>query len=256
MYSEEIDDKKILGTFIGVVISAFKWLCLIFFVLNIGLTIGLLVMALMKGANMSNDLIVTMIGYLTYLKEAQILGFISRIGKVRVIVAGLGYGLAASITYGLSYTIVGKFQKIFKSIMTGDMYTKENVKILNDALPLTCILAFAQPVLIYIIVETTHMFQLADINVSGISFIMATYILKLTFEKGYELAEKNVKYDKELSDIKAKESEKKITELKKELAEKKTTKKATPKKTASKKTETKAKTSTTKTRTSKKTTTK
>lgn len=256
MYSEEIDDKKILGTFIGVVIAIFKWICLIFFVLNIGLTIGLLVMVLMKGVDMSNDLIVTMLGYISYLKETQILTFISRIGKVRVIVAGLGYGIATSITYGLSYVIVGKFQKIFKSIMTGDMYTKENVKDLNDALPLTCILAFAQPVLIYIIVETTNMFQLSDINVSGISFIMATYILKLTFEKGYELAEKNVKYDKELSDIKAHESEVKIAEIKKGLAEKKASKEANEKKEIVKKTASKPKKTTTAKKTTKKTTTK
>lgn len=256
MYSEEIDDKKILGTFIGVIISVFKWICLIFFVLNIGLTIGLLVMMLMKGTNMPDDLIVTMLSYLSYLKEAQILAFITRLGKVKVIVAGLGYGIATSITYGLTYLIVGKFQKIFKSIITGEMYTKENVKALNDALPLTVILAFAQPVLIYIIVETTHMFQLADINVSGISFIMATYILKLTFEKGYELAEKNVKYDKELSDIKARESEVKIAEIKKGLAEKKAAKTTTTKKTTTKKAESKPKTTATKTRTTKKTTTK
>lgn len=244
MKSEEIDDKRIIGTFISIIISIFKWLCLILFVLNIGLTIGLLIMLLMKGTNMSNDLIVTMMRYLSYLNETQILGFISRIGKIRVIMAGLGYGIASSITYGLAYNIVGKFQKIFKSIITGDMYTKENVKILNDALPLTCIFAFAQPVIIYVIVETSHVFQLADINVSGIAFIMATYILKLTFEKGYELAEENIVYDKKLSDMKAKESEAKISELKKELAEKKKkaankNKETTPKKTTSKKTTTK-----------------
>lgn len=221
MKSEEIDDKKIIGSFIGAIIAAFKWLFLILFVLNIGLTIALIIMALMKGSDMSDDLIVTMMSYITYLKEVKILEFISRIGKVRVIMAGLGYGIATSITYGLSYNIVNKFQRIFKSIISGEMYTKENVKALNDALPLTCILAFAQPVIIYVIVETTHIFQLADINVSGITFIMATYILKLTFEKGYELAEANVIYDKELSDIKARESEAKIVELKRELAEKK-----------------------------------
>lgn len=249
MKSEEIDDKRILGTFISVIISIFKWLCLILFVLNIGLTIGLLVMVLMKGADMSNDLIVTMMSYISYLNEYQILGFINRIGKVRVVMAGLGYGIASSITYGLAYNIVGRFQKIFKSIITGEMYTKENVKILNDALPLTCIFAFAQPVIVYVIVETSHVFQLADINVSGIAFIMATYILKLTFEKGYELAEANIVYDKKLSDMKAKESEAKMAELKKELAEKK-------KNTTKKSTEEKTKKTTTKKSTTKKTTTK
>ena len=245
MKSEEIDDKRILGTFISVIISIFKWLCLILFVLNVGLTIGLLIMLIMKGDNMPNDLIVTMMGYLSYLNKFQILEYINKLGKVRVIMAGLGYGLASSITYGLAYNIVGKFQKIFKSIITGEMYTKENVKILNDALPLTCIFAFAQPVIIYVIVETSHIFQLADINVSGIAFIMATYILKLTFEKGYELAEENVLYDKKLSDMKAKESEEQIAKLKKELVEKKnaakkTSKKTeTPKKNAAKKTTTK-----------------
>ena len=250
MKSEEIDDKRIIGTFISVIISVFKWLCLILFVLNIGLTIGLFIMFLMKGTNMSNDLIVTMMGYISYLNEAQILGFITRIGTARVVMAGLGYGIASSITYGLAYNIVGKFQKIFKSIITGEMYTKENVKILNDALPLTCIFAFAQPVIIYVIVETSHIFQLADINVSGIAFIMATYILKLTFEKGHELAEANIVYDKKLSDIKAKESEVKMAEIKKELAEKK-------KKTTNKTTEsTTKKASSTKKTTTKKTTTK
>lgn len=250
MKSEEIDDKKVLGTFISVIISVFKWLCLILFVLNIGLTIGLLIMALMKGTGMSNELIVTMMRYLSYLNEAQILGFISRIGKVRVIISGLGYGIASSITYGLAYNLVGKFQSIFKSIITGDMYTKENVKTLTDALPLTCIFAFAQPVIIYVIVETSHVFQLSDINISGIAFIMATYILKLTFEKGYELAEANIAYDKKISDIKAKESEVKMAELKKELAEKK----ANAKKTTKKSTTTEKKT--TKKTTTKKTTTK
>ncbi|MDE6292152.1 MAG: hypothetical protein K2L98_00565, partial [Bacilli bacterium] len=199
--------------------------------------IGLIVMTLMKGTDMSNDLIVTMMSYITYLKSSQIISFINRVGKVRVIMAGLGYGIASSITFGLAYNIVSKFQNIFKSIITGEMYTKENVKILNEALPLTCIFAFAQPVIIYVIVETTHIFQLADINVSGIAFIMATYILKLTFEKGYELAEANIVYDKELSDIKAKESEAKMAEIKKELAEKK----ANATKTSKKSTETTAK---------------
>ncbi len=251
MKSEEIDDKRVLGTFISVIISIFKWLCLILFVLNIGLTIGLFVMALMKGTAMSNELIVTMMRYLSYLNEAQILGFISRIGKVRVIIAGLGYGIASAITYGLAYNIVGKFQNIFKSIITGEMYTKENVKTLNDALPLTCIFAFAQPVIIYVIVETSHVFQLSDINISGIAFIMATYILKLTFEKGYELAEANIAYDKKISDIKAKEGEAKMAELKKELAEKKAKAKTPTKKS----TDTKEKKTTKKT-TTKKTTTK
>ena len=123
MKSEEIDDKRILGTFISVIISIFKWLCLILFVLNVGLTIGLLIMLIMKGDNMPNDLIVTMMGYLSYLNKFQILEYINKLGKVRVIMAGLGYGLASSITYGLAYNIVGKFQKIFKSIITGEMYT-------------------------------------------------------------------------------------------------------------------------------------
>ena len=256
MKSNITDDKKFLGTFIRVIISIFKWLCLILFVLNIGLTISLFVMILMEGANIPNDLIVTMLGYLSYLNETQILDFVVQIGKVRVVVAGLGYGIASSITYGLAYNIMDKFQNIFKSIISGEMFTKENVKILNNTLPLTCLLAFAQPVIISIIIATLHVFQLSDINVSGITFIIATFILKLTFESGYDLASKNTLINRELSDVKAQESENQIAELKRQLALKKSHQNEAPKKNNLQATETKAKKNPTKKRYTKKATTK
>lgn len=230
--SDEAYEKNLVCNVINIVITIIKWLFLSVCVINAGLTIGLLVMVLVKGNSLPNTLLATMVNFMTSYSETEILALIQQLGSVKVIVAGVGYGFITSLTYGLLYNLVARFKILFASVVDGNMFTKENVKLINDALPLTLIVAFAQPVVMYCIIYATKVFGYEDINVSGITYIFVAYFLKLIFERGFEVEKKSIKYDKELSDYKAREGENKISALKKEIEAKetkKTTKKTTKK---------------------------
>lgn len=234
-------EKNLMGNFIKILVYTLRWLSLALCVINVGLIIGLLVMLLIKGTNMSNEILSKMVNLITYMSEEEALTLISTQGMVKTIVATLAYGLSLSINYGVQYVLLNNFIKLLKTIIDGDMYTRENVKMINDSIPLSIILAFAQPVIIFVTIYSTGIFNYDDINVSGVAYICVAYLLKLIFEKGHELNRKNDRYNKEISDIKAREAELKIETIKKEaeIKELKSQKKKAPAKVEKKETKTK-----------------
>lgn len=215
---KEIDayEKNLIGNFIKILIYTLRWLCLALGVINAGLLIGLAVILLVYGSDVSNEIVAKMMELLTYKTAEDALELIAVQGMVKTIVASFAYGLALTLNYAIEYLLLNNFTKLLKSIIDGNMFTKENIKMIYDSLPLSVILAFAQPVIIFVTIYSTNIFDYADINVSGIVFICVIYILKLIFEKGYELSIMNEKYNRQLSDMKVRESELKIEAIKKE----------------------------------------
>ena len=263
-------EKQYICTTVYLIIAILKWAYFMLAIITAGFTVGLLVMSLFYGSSLSNDIVSQMFSYITFTSSRDALEIIKLHGLATTVVAATGYGIALTITYGLTYNVFNKFTNILISIITGNMYTKENAETLNKLFPLTFILAFTQPVFIFIISSIMGIFGPNYINVSGLIYVFVVFILKLIFEKGYELERKNEKSSTELSDFKAREAELKmealkqeaeIKELKKQLKNteeapvaKTVAKKAPAKKAAAPKKTTTAKKTTTKKTTTKKTT--
>lgn len=210
-------EKNLLGNFIKILVYIIRWLCLALCVINVGLLIGFLVMIIFNGSDISNEVIAKMMELITYYDSEEALELINNNGLLKCVVGTFGYGLALSITYGVKYVLINNFIKLLNTIIDGEMYTKENVKLINDSMPLSVIVAFTQPVIVFVCNYSTNLFGYDIIDVSGVTYICVAYLLKLIFEKGYELARKNFRYNKELSNIKAQEAELKLEKLKKEV---------------------------------------
>lgn len=210
-------EKGLITNFIYFLLYVFKWLCLGMCVISVALTIGIIILSIISGNDLSNAVLSKMMNYISGMGEADVLSYITKVGTIKVIVAAAAYGFMQSLSYGIMYNLVCKFKVLLDSIITGEMYTLDNVKLLNKAVPLALILAFAPPVILYCTIESTGVFTHSDINVSGIIYLCIAYLLKLIFEKGYEVSRANLKYDKELSDVKAHESELKMEALKQQV---------------------------------------
>lgn len=210
-------EKGLITSFIYFLLYVFKWLCLGMCVISVALTIGIIVLGIISGNDLSNAVLSKMMEYISGMSEPTTLKYIVDVGTVKVIIAAAAYGFMSSISYGIMYNLVAKFKLLLDSIISGEMYTLDNVKLLNQAVPLALILAFGPPVILYCTIESTGVFTHSDINVSGIIYLCIAYLLKLIFEKGYEVSRANVKYDKELSDVKAQETELKMEALKQQV---------------------------------------
>lgn len=221
----KFEEKSFMCTCINLLISAFKWICLILAVIFSGLTIGLLVMMLIRGVDIPNTILANMTSFMTHYSYDGVMELIDSYGKIKVAVAGIGYGFAVSLTYALIYVLATRFKELFKSIVDGDMFTKENVEIINSSLPLTVYIAFLIPIVIFVIISSTNVFSYTDISMQGLVYIFFAYILKLIFERGYVIEKKSIKFDKEIADLKAREAEMKMDIIKKSATTKKTTKK-------------------------------
>ena len=209
-------EKNLASVFINFLLYVFKWLCLGMCVVYAAFTIGLVIMSLFSGGELANVVLTKMMGYISGMDSETTLNLIQSVGKVRVIVATCGYGFIATLVYGIAYNLESKFKTLLDSIFNGEMYTKKNVDLINGAIPYTLIIAFAPAVILYVIIEMTGVFEMSDINVSGIIYVVIAYILKLMFEKGYQIERENNRHEKQLSDIKAREEELKMETLKKE----------------------------------------
>ena len=213
---KDLYEKNLISALINFLLYIFKWLCLCFCVVNVALTIGLIVLALFSHGDLANVVLGRMLNYIAGLEPDAVMDLVQSVGKVKVMVAGAGYGFASSLTFGITYVLVTKFKVLLDSIFKGEMYTKSNVELINGALPYTLILAFGPAVVMYVIVEMTNVFDLSKINVSGIIYVCICYVLKLLFEKGYSIERANDRHEKQINDIKAREEELKLETLKTE----------------------------------------
>lgn len=247
MKKEDAYEKGLVSVLIYMILFIMKWLCLILGVIFAAVSIALAVMSLIKGADLPTSFLSKLVAFIGGFETDYVINAIEDLGAVKVEVAGIGYSFALSLIYCLSYVLISKFIKLYYSIFKGDMFTKENITLINGAIPISIIAAFAPAVIIYCIAEVIGVFTYQDIIIYGVLYICISYILKLIFEKGYENEMKNSRYDKQIANLKAQENELKMEVIKKEAElkakkEKKTTKKKEETPKATKKTSTKKET--------------
>lgn len=234
---EQDYDAKFMSVFIRIMAIAFKWVCLINCVLCAGFSIGLLVMFMVKGNELPTSLLSVMVSSITKFDVSEVSGLVDNFGIAKLLVATLGYGFAVCVYYGCLHSLMVKFLRVFDSIVEGNMFTKENVEIINSTILQSIIIAFVIPLTICCVSSSTGILSLSDINISGILYIFAVYIAKLVFTSGYELNEANSKKVREITNIKAEYAEEKMKMIKentKSATTKKTTEKKAQKKTTKK----------------------
>ncbi len=214
-------DYLAINKFINYMLFLAKYAALILCVLMVAVTMFLGMMLVMKGEHIPADTLSETISFVTDISSDEATNIVATIGSFKVTVAIIGYTIAVAISTGLLRVILGKYKDIFNSIVSGNAYDTTTLEEINDCIPLSILLTFIQPILICLIIVTIGIFDYNTINVSGIIFLGISYIGKLLIESGNDLYKRNMRLSKELSDIKAYESELKMSALKKQAEAKK-----------------------------------
>ena len=238
----DIREKKTIYYIGNVIIALIKYFCLLLFILTAGKTLGLTVFSLTKGDAMPNTLIATMISHITGNDIQEILEAIIRYGKIDTIVSACGIGFANSITYILLFFVLGGYKKLYKSLILDNIYTKENLEILKESVPLTMILLFTQPIVVTVIRDLIKINNnFGSYNFIGIPFVIISILLYIVIDKGLLLETKIQAYERKLSKVEEEKQEAEILALEKRVREQheKKIKKAAEKKPATKKVEVK-----------------
>lgn len=210
-----------INKFINYMLFFAKYVALIGCVISVAVTMFLGIMLIMKGENIPLDTLSETIEFVANKHSNEVTNYVQKYGKIKVTIAFIAYSASVAISMGLLRAILGKFKDIFNSIVSGNMYDKTTLEDVNDCIPLSILLTFVQPIIIFSIIVAIGIFDYDTINVSGLIFLAISYIGKLLIESGHDLYNRNVKLSKEISDIKAYESELKITALKKQAEVKK-----------------------------------
>lgn len=239
MKKEEQYEKNMMNFAIKLVAHTLKWLFLIAAVVSVALVIALGVVAILRNKTLTDNNLYDFITLITHYDITEIDALVKANGILKVVTGSLAIGLSKIINYIVLYVLTSNFLIVFKSVADGSIYTKENIKVIDDSLPLSVILTLSQPVIIFVTSFATGMYTAADINISGLGVLMAVYILRILFVEGYSISVKGEKASRELSKEKAIIEEAKMAAIK-QKAEKKETKKTkttkSTKKTTTKKT--------------------
>ena len=223
-------ENKLVLSFMDFVLFILKWISLSICVVISALTIGLLIMNLIENATTPSNFFISMVSAITSYSFADASTVIEVIGKTKALIGTVGLGFAVSVNYALLYMITTDFRVVFKSFANGNIYTKDNILILERIIPKTLLLAFFLPVIKFFLVISVGMLDFADVNVSGLLFVFIAVIIKMLLENGYNLSKELDKKDLELSDLKASKTEEVIADMKKDLKEEKAEEKNTHKK--------------------------
>lgn len=219
MTEESRKELYIIG---NLVLNIFRWTALIICVIFAGFTIGATVVSCIYGSsNLSPDLLSRMFAMYTPYTADEISSYITTYGMNKIVVGGIGYGFAMSLNFALLYIIAMKLKKVYKAITLDDnIFSKANINIIDEIIPLSLIFSFAYPILMFIISSTTKMFaEYQDFSYGGLIILFVTGILKVIFERGYSLQKENIMLNKELDDYKSDITEEKIAEAKEEKAQ-------------------------------------
>ena len=196
-------EKWILSITIKSLLSVFSWLALLFCVISAGYTIGLLVMWLIKGGNLTNNIVTFFMQILSSYSNTEIVDLVKTVGVHKVALAGCGYGFAMTFTYSMLYILISRFKVLFDSIIEEKMFTKENTLLIDESIPITLLYALTQPVLVFIISSSTGVYDLNNVRISGIALVFIIFILKFIFDKGLEVTKNNLKLERIEKDLKA-----------------------------------------------------
>lgn len=246
----------------SVLLNIMKWLLFIYTIITLGFTLGLLVVAVINGNNLSPDLVVKFTDVMVPYKGDEIKLFIDNYGMNKVLIASIGYGVAHSLTTMLYYILMIKIVPFFKRITLGELYNKSAKTDLDEIISISFMATFAMPIMLFIISTTTNIFTDAYIKTGfgGLFILIFAFILKIVIERSSTMIKNTKRYDQLIDDYKADiddlkiqsiKREAELKELKKVVNEYKAAKRAA-KKEVVKKPATKKATSTAKKRTTKK----
>lgn len=209
-------EKWILSVTIKGLLSVFCWLALLFCVISAGYTIGLLVMWLIKGGDLSTNAITFFMQILSSYADTEIVDLVKLVGVHKVALAGCGYGFAMTFTYSMLYIIINRFKVLFDSIIDGQMFTRDNTRLIDDTIPITLLYALTQPVLVFIISSSTGVYDLDNVRISGVALVFVIFVLKFIFDKGLEVTKNNLKLERIEKDLKAASEDRDIEMVKKD----------------------------------------
>lgn len=239
MKKDEEYERNMMNFAIKLIAHILKWLFLIAAVVSASLVIALGVVAILRNKTLTDSHLYNFITLVTRYNVTEIDALVKTNGILKVVTGSLAIGLSKIINYIILYVLASNFLTVFKSVSDGQIYTKENINVINDSLPLSIILTLSQPVIVFVTSFATGIYTAADINISGLGVLMAVYILRMLFVEGYSITVKGQKASKELSEQKAIIEEAKMEALKKKAEKKEATKKTKTTKTTTKKTTTK-----------------
>jgi hypothetical protein len=213
----ESDRKKIyyVGNSLLLVV---KWIILIFAVLYIGMTLGLIVTVLIAGNNLDAALLTKFTSVLLPYSKIKVSIFVINYGMEKVLTAVLGYTIANSLNNVLLYVLVSKFIVLFRNITIGDLFTKKSDNLATEIISISFMSTFLMPIMLFILSTTTNMFldMYLTINFHGLFFMLFGGIMKVVIARGSQIVKENSRIDRTIDDYKADIDELKIQSIKRE----------------------------------------
>lgn len=172
----------------NVFIQMIKWFSLILCVLYSGFTIILLLLSMVNADIMDPNALASFGSYITHISSSEVYDLIIDHGTINAEVSIIGYGIGMSITYCIIYFICKKFLDVYYDMCVGNMYTKKNMKIVEECTELSFLLTFTMPLIILTINLVTGVFSnYSALDFSGIIFLLSFLLLKLIFANGIQL---------------------------------------------------------------------
>ena len=208
-------ENKVILSFIDFVLFILKWLSLCACVIYTALTIGFAIMNLIEHSNEISNFFVSMVSAVTGYSFSDASVLISRIGKTNALIGTLFLGTAVSLN---------------NSFTAGNLYTKDNLELMDQVIPLSLLLAIVLPIVKFFVVISVGMLDFTNISLFGFIFLFVSMILKMLIESGYDLKVQLEKKSLELANLKADETDKRIETLKEQIKPEKVKKEKTDEK--------------------------
>jgi len=202
----------------SILLNTVKWIVLIFSVIYIGLSVGLIVATIVYGADIEVSTLVKFTSVLLPYKELDVTLFVTNYGMSKVLTASLGYVVGASLNNIIIYILISKIIQFYKNATIGELYNKKTYDLTGELIKYSFILTFLMPIILFIISTTTNLFIDAYMNVSfvGLAFISFACVVRIMVARGINLVRENNKYDRVIDDYKADIDELKIQSIKRE----------------------------------------
>ena len=211
-------ERKKVYTYGNAILNILKWLFLIFSVVMMGFTIGLIVATIIYGNKIPMELLTKFTYMLVPYSNQDILIFVNNYGIQKVLIATIGFGVATTLKSVLYYVLICKGKELFKSVTIGDIFTKTASNISSEMISISFMATFLMPIMLYIIYETTSLFEDLYLKVSygGLFLLFFSLIMKIVIDRGIAVVKQNTKYDRTIDDYKADIDELKIQSIKRE----------------------------------------
>ncbi len=202
----------------NVLLNIIKWIVLIFSVLYVGLTIGLIVAAIIYGDSLATDTLVKFTTVLLPYNKVDVDLFVTNYGMGKVLVASCGYAVANSINNIIIYALVSRSIKLYKEITIGDVFSRKSYDLAGELLSISFMMTFLMPIMLFILSTTTNMFLDVYVTTSfaGLFFIAFAGVVRIIVGRGLSIVRENSKFDRTIDDYKADIDELKIQSIKRE----------------------------------------